>query len=384
MSVAPAPDEFHLLGDIYDAAVDGSLWSGVTAGIARVCSADKIMMATTDLLNPASNMAHSHNIPLSSIATYRDQGYAAMELELQNEWLSRFDLCTPSNSDDYFGGPEGYHKVAGRYYEMLLDNGIRRQIVARFEGSDFRFAAVGLNNYEPFAEHSLPALARLAPHLRRALEIHRQLSVVRRENEHLYRMLDALATGVVLIGSNQRICYANPVAVSQIRQHGGMDVRRETFRASDSERNRVLQRLIAGAIRTSQREGQGEGGGVMGLPADSGNHLTLSIFPLSALGTYRELRSDKVAAAIFMTEANARHQLPEQALADIYQLTPKEISVCRGFINMPQLELLAPEQGVTLSTLRTVLKSIYQKTGQGSQAQLMRLLMEMKLDFRHL
>lgn len=377
-------DEHHLIGDIYDAAVDGSLWPKVTAGVAGICEAEKVMMSATDILNPSYNLAIPHNITPRNIDVWRNEGYAAIELKVQNEWMSHFTLGEPSNSDDYFGGPEGYHKVAGRYYEMLERDHIRRQIIARFEGSDFRFSGIGLNNYDPFPEHSLPTLARLTPHLRRALEIHRQLCVVKSENDHLYRMLDALATGVVLIGSNERICFTNPSAISQIRQHGGIDVRRETFRASDSDGNQALQRLIASAIRTSQRDGLGNGGGVLGLPAESGNHLTLSVVPLSARSAYRELQSDKVAAAIFMTEANARHRIPEKALADLYRLTPREIRICSGFVNTPDLDSLAPEQGLTLGSLRTALKSIYQKTGQGSQAELMRLLMEMKLDFRHL
>jgi len=37
-----------------------------------------------------------------------------------------------------------------------------------------------------------------------------------------------------------------------------------------------------------------------------------------------------------------------------------------------------------LSTVRSMMKVIYQKTGQDSQARLMRLLMAARLDFRHL
>src|SRR6218665_357331 len=97
-------DETLLIGDIYDAAVDGSLWSKVTAGLAFVCGAEKVMVTATDILNPSYNLAIPHNITPRNIEVWRNEGYAAIELEVQNEWMSHFALGEPSDSDDYFGG----------------------------------------------------------------------------------------------------------------------------------------------------------------------------------------------------------------------------------------------------------------------------------------
>ncbi len=378
------PQIERLLGDIYDAAINGQLWAQVTASVAEACGAEKVMLSATDVLNPVYNFAAPHNIELMTVEEWRAGGYDAMEVELYRHWMTLADLRQPSNSDEVFGGPEGYARVAGPYYELLERSGIRRQMIAMFDKGDYRQAGIGLNNYDPFPPHSAQVLGRLVPHLRRALEIHRQLSSVRRENQQLYQALDVLATGVILLDTAHKVCYANPLAGQLLRQHGGISFQQRQLRLSQAAQSAKLNALIEGAVRTSLREASAQPGGVMGLPsAQAGQDLTLSVMPLSALAAYQELCHEQVAAALFISPSNAHHLLLERALVDLYRLSPREVELCRLFVNQPSLDSMATQLGISIHSVRTMMKSIFQKTGQDSQAKLVRLLMELRINFNH-
>src|SRR5690606_13291153 len=157
--------EQHLIGDIYDAAINSELWPRVTAGLADVCGAEKIMLAATDVLQPGSNFQFTHNIPPDNIAVWRQQGFDALEVELHERWMATVGVGEPSSSDEFFGGPEGFRAAAGAFYDMLVRHGVRRQMVVAFDKSEYRLAGVGLNNHDPFPSHSAPTLKRLSPHL---------------------------------------------------------------------------------------------------------------------------------------------------------------------------------------------------------------------------
>lgn len=396
--------EQHLIGDIYDAAINSQLWPQVTATLADVCGGEKVMLAATDVLQPGGNFQFTHKISAADIAVWRQQGFDALEVELHERWMANVPPSEPSSSDEFFGGPEGFRAAAGAFYDMLYQRNIRRQMVVMFDKSHYRLAGVGLNNFEPFPPHSAPALKRLSPHLSRAVEIHRQLVRVRSENDHLYQMLDLLSTGVVLLDVGERIRYANPVARRQLQQHGGLTVRNEGLLPHDLGIARRLHALVRSAIHASQRgavqssaaqssaardsttaDGAVVAGGVLGMPAPAGGQaLTISVMPLSSLAAYRDLSHDRIAAALFISQARGEHDLPLAALQDLYRLTPREAQACQAFVNGADLENVATALGVQLSTVRSMMKVIYQKTGQDSQAGLMRMLMEARLNFRHL
>lgn len=58
--------------------------------------------------------------------------------------------------------------------------------------------------------------------------------------------------------------------------------------------------------------------------------------------------------------------------------------ICQAFLRQPSLEAVAESCGLSLATVRSYLKSIYEKTGQHSQAELMHLLMSLRLNFEHI
>lgn len=376
-------EKLELIASIYDAALNPALWQQVTAQIARYCDGEKIMLATTDTLHPHSNFQHTYNISQEQITVWRE-GLDAEEVELHNRWSASVPAGTPISSDDYFGGPEQFLAAGGKFVKMLNSNNIRRQMVMLFDRDHFRLSGIGLNNFHPFAPHAAERLAELSPHLRRSLEIHYQISSLRNENHDLYQLLESMRFGVVLLDMQAKVRYTTKKARELFIGQGSFIVKQGLLRSKDAMICNQLQGLILNAIQISLCEGEQKNGNLSMSVADQhGKHLLLSIMPLSSLNNYRSLQSDNIAAAIFVSDNGAEIELPTQALVQLYGLTRREAEVCQAFVNMPNLEEIAQHFQLKTSSIRSLIKSIYYKTGQSSQAELMRLLVSSQLNFRH-
>lgn len=385
----PVDKEFTLIGDIYDAALDGSRWPGVMQTVAELAEARSAIITGMDMLNPGYNILTPHNLSEGCLAEYREAGWDELDMRVTGEAFRRLGgVGKAARLEDLFGSYEEWKIRVGDYYDYCRKWQMGAQMGVMLDIADFRWSCLGVHRPEDkghFDQRAVDFLDRIGVHLRRGLEIHRQLSLTRQHNAALYGLLDRMTVGVALLSLSGRVTYANVAAEQILRCHRVLQVTPAGIHCRDPLQNQRLQQLIRGAIETSQRDCQGNTGGVIGLTdASHALPLMLSVLPVSAIDTWQDLRSDNIAAALFITDPDQGHHLPDKLLRDNYQLSPREIVVCQHFINNPVLESLAPQLGVTLSSLRTFLKSIYEKTGQHSQVELMRLLMGLRSDFEHI
>lgn len=376
------PEYTHLIGTIYDAAINQSLWPEVTRQIAEYCGGERVMLATTDTLHPLSNFQHTHNIPLEQVQAWRE-GLDEEEVALHNRWAAQAGAGVPVSSDDYFGSPELFLQQGGPFVEMLNKIGIRRQLVMFFELNYFRISGVGLNNYHPFPDYAQQRMSRLAAHLSRSLEIYHQLLSLQAANRSLYQLLELLSSGVILLDAAHKVRYATHNARKMLIENDRLWVKQGKLCAREPGSQLELQGLVTNAVSVSQRALAANAGGVMGMAGSAGKDLILTVVPLSAMEPYRELYSDHIAAAIFVSLTGKAIELPLVALQRLYDLTPRELQLCQVFVNTPDIGQVAQEMNLKPSSVRSLLKSIYYKTGKTSQAELMRLLMEARLNFRH-
>lgn len=384
--------ESRLIGDIYDATLDPGLWSTVIQRFAEIAQADQANVLAFDRLNPDYFLFHAFGSQPEHRELYQSGGFAPLDMEFAGRWmLAGGGLGKAVANHQHEGGIEGYQRAAGRLFTEFFDKvGIYYQCGGLLEMTDFRWSVLGLHRGRQggaFEDETIATVSRLMPHLRRALQIHRQLIATNQRNARLYRLLDGLTTGVVLVDSGSRIRYANPQAERLLQQHDGLCVGgQHTLRANGAGLNAELQTLLAGAIRVSQREASPSGaGGVLACPDRLGEGmLMLTVAPLSELAGYEELSSEGIAAALFLTDPQACHRLSQTLLKRAYGLTDRECALCEAFANHPTLESVAAHAGLSLSSVRTYMKEIYAKTGKRSQAELMHLLKGLRLDFEHI
>lgn len=190
-------------------------------------------------------------------------------------------------------------------------------------------------------------------------------------------------TGVILLDASGRVRYTTSQARAMIMTNGKVAVKNGLLLLHDNASQLKLHGLVNNAIRIALREPFDHSAGILSVAGQAGAHITLSVMPLSSLANYSELRSDNIAAAIFISANDTQIALPVEALKQLYNFTPRELQVCQAFVNEADLERVAQSINLQVNSVRSLLKSVYSKTGQKSQAELMRLLMASRLNFRH-
>jgi DNA-binding CsgD family transcriptional regulator len=92
------------------------------------------------------------------------------------------------------------------------------------------------------------------------------------------------------------------------------------------------------------------------------------------MGDLRPGLSQSAVAALFVTPTLEQPQLPADALALLYDLTPAETRVLLAVARGESQAQVAASLGVLPSTVKTHLVHIFEKTGCSRQADLMRLV----------
>lgn len=381
--------EQELIGDIYDAALRPALWGPIIDAIVRLVGAEQGNLLAYDQLSPDYFLFHSSGTKPEALQYYQDGGFAPLDKEFTCRWAGEPGRVVANHRA--FGSIEAFKQEGGRFYsDFLTRAGILYQAGSILEKEEFRWAVLGMHRGEggqPFDGAPLEILSRLVPHVRRSLQIYRQVSQLQQANTHLYRVLDDIHAGVLLLDGQRRIRYANRAAEQLLSANSCLRVsaHHQLLAAAPAD-DSLLQQALAEAQLSSRRDRHASNGGsVLALPRrESTAPLMLTVAPLSELAGYLELSRDGIATALFVSDPEAGRHLPREHLQSAYRLSEREIDICQAFVNNPSTSSVAEHCGIADSTLRTYLKSIYEKTGKHSQAELVRLLMGLTTDFAHI
>jgi DNA-binding CsgD family transcriptional regulator/PAS domain-containing protein len=208
----------------------------------------------------------------------------------------------------------------------------------------------------------------LAPYVRTAIIAGLGVHERRSDVQQLLELLDSLALGVVLLDEKSHVTFANRSAMEIL----GSASARPVETASESSRQRI-ESLLRGILRGLALGGLGTST-VLAHPED-GRALQLMAAPLE----WPEARSDVAArftTALFLTDPTRSSKgLPIEGLAALYGLTPGEERLANLLAAGCTLAEAAERLSIRMSTVRGVLKALFEKTGTRRQASLVNLIL---------
>jgi DNA-binding NarL/FixJ family response regulator len=226
----------------------------------------------------------------------------------------------------------------------------------------------------PVSPTDFSRLRAIAPHFRRAIIISGILDEAMTAAATFSAALDASATAVVIVDEGMRIVHANAAAQPMLTEGDPiLDV---------SGRLEVSRELVPGQLALAVRSVGNEatlGRRGLGIPARrrSGSPVTLTVMPL----VHRSLRggvSQRAAAAILVAESGPL-QLPADALSLLYGLTPAEVRVFELVVEGGSNDDAAKALGVSLSTVKSHMVRVLEKTGARNRVGLVNLAHTIKL-----
>ncbi len=354
-----------LIADIYEAAIDDERWPAI-AGI--VATATGMPSAGVWFIDDGQ----VRDISLTEDIRATQQPYLAhfAKLDMWQRGLFRGPWERPRVGYELFSERD---LVKTEFYnDFARRAGMFRPMgaVIRLARNSFAIVATNRPGSTRLVEaEDEPNLARVLPHMRRAL----QLRLTQRKNPPRTQMhaaaLDALAFGVVVCEAGGRIVLANKAAQALAHAGAGITLGRtgKGLGAAVPAQTRALAALVNDAARA------GPGGIIRLTGRDGCAELIALVTPLPrSFGLDGGTRP--AYSLVTLRSAWDSPSFSAEMLIALFGVSPTQAEIALAIYNGKTPEQIAAERGVAISTLRTHLAEIFLRTGAENQRDLVRLL----------
>jgi DNA-binding CsgD family transcriptional regulator len=355
-----------LVGAIYDCALDPGLWPGALGSLRRAYRFRNANLALIDLTATAGHVQVASGIEepwLSRMELYSED---VIEMWGGQSAIDRFDVEEPyvltrvnpgatTGRNRYFaewGEPQG-----------LIDT--LAAILAR-DAAGFGNVAFGRHRDDgPITDDDVDSVRLILPHIRRAVAISRTLEIKQVTAATFEAVVQKLSAAVILVDAAGRLIYANAAGEAQLRQADPLELRAGRIAA------RVIagQKALTGALAALDNGSRARKGFDIPLRGRDGRIFALHVLPLRVDGI-RGAVAPNAAAAIFVTPRIPRREPRAELLAAVFGLTRAESRVFELAAAGIPPNAMASELGIGVSTVRTHLLRLFDKTGVRRQAEL--------------
>jgi DNA-binding CsgD family transcriptional regulator len=360
----------HAVECIYDCALDPRRWP---EAIKEVCAAARCMagaIAVTDFITGATRLQqHWGYAPgwLERMAHYAPE-IAEMWSSIPNLHSRPLDEPVVVLRD----GPPA--QLRSRYYqEWVRPQGIIDAISLTVLRQRDRIGECSLSRHESagaVTDRDIAIVRLLAPHIRRAVAISDVLDMQAITVGTFEASLDLIATGIVLVDGEANIIHANRAAQAMLASGSLIRSERGVLRTYRPETSAALRAAIAKAAGDEVAIGSAG----IGVPAPQANDepALIHVLPLMR-GDVRARLAPRASAALFITRAADDLGPSPTALAALFDLSAAEVRTLERLLAGDTLPEIAGKLGVAMTTVRTHLAHIFDKTGTSRQADLIRL-----------
>lgn len=367
-----APALSKLLGCLYEAAADPTLWSSTLEQIGVHCHATSAALL---MHNPSSNL---HSVTCNwgvdpEGASLYQKHYWSLDLWAQRgtalarrEWIGTSEeLC----SFDEFSRTEYYNDflqsfdIAHAAFALLRQRGEDEFVLGLYRGT----------SRGAFEDPDLDLLRFLTPHIRQAFALHQHIGDLKSRTVGMAAALDLLETGLVLIGLDARVVFMNRAAAAIVAKQDGLIATSARLRAQIPRESDQLEILIRSAVNTSGGKDLRSGGGLR-ISRRHGPSLQVQISPIRDLLLNWDTSS---SAVVFITDPAQKHCPTHDTLRAFFGLTAAEARVAALLGQGNSLGDISQALGVSGNTVKSQVASIHGKTGTTRQSQIVRLLMKL-------
>jgi len=368
--VKDAEELSALIGAIYAAALDPSLWVAV-------------LRKARALVGGSAAALFAKDMAAKSLDVYYDDGGLDPHYKrLYFEEYARLDPFTagqvaaeieePVSTADLL--PYDEFLKTRFYQEWARPQGLVDFVCAVLDKSATGAAMFGIFRHERdgLADSETRQRMRLVvPHLRQALAIGRSFEGKAAEADLLADTLDGLAAGIFLVDAAGRLAHANAGGRalledrSVLRLSGGRLVAREERSAPG------LSEVLAAAGGGAALPGRGV---AVALGAADGERYVAHILPLGAVPRRSLGRRPAAVAAILVHRVPLEAAFPSEAIARLHGLTPAELRVLGAIVEIGGVPETAGALGIAEATVKTHLHRLFGKTGATRQADLVKLV----------
>ncbi|MDO8465153.1 MAG: hypothetical protein Q7S46_07870 [Gallionella sp.] len=359
----------NLVGMVYDAALDQHKWPTFLEALALTVGGCSAMLRSVDLQTHQAGFVASVGYDPAWQKAYCDY---FVKLDHLTPALTQFRLGEVKLGEQAFSMSEQLKTEFYNDYNLPQDKMHAMGVMLAKDGSHtLMLAAQRGKRAGAFGEEQARLMGILAPHVTRAVQVHRRISSVTVEKEWALGTLDQLRMGVILTNSLGTPLFVNRAAEKILSLGQGINTRQGSLALPKAPETARLYQLITDAAQGAP--GTNRGGDMrIALPHSEFLHCMVMPIPLE-LSARLDVALASGCVAIFLSKPSGL-QLPPQRLAAQYGLTPAEARLAGKLAALRSMEQAADELCITVHTARSQLKSTFAKTGVQSQSELLMLL----------
>ena len=370
---APAFAQSDLLELIYAGVTDPSAWQEVLRGLQQMFAAEVVLLARHDVAAKSGACVHQIGMDPMLVGRYESE-FAKHNPWMQAERLYRVhsvvtgeevvrnaDLVKTDFYEHYLRPQRLLHRMCGVVWRR---------------GPEFWYVTAARQPRQPgFDDGETRWLARLLPHVKRALELSWQFTRERSARQTLLDVLDQLPTAIIVVDAAARPVMVSAAAEAILASSDGFLVKRRRLEALWHAERVRLDQLIASACAVA--DGDAAAGGQLTVSRPSGRRpFLVMVSPLPRAYCDQAGQQGRLAAVVIKDPHARLHAsaASRRELAEVYGLTRAEERLLHFILDGLGLFEAAERLGVSRNTARTHMKRIYAKTGTRRQAELMRSL----------
>lgn len=228
-------------------------------------------------------------------------------------------------------------------------------------------ALAGPSSGGVFSPSDISSLRRwLVPHLRRGLRMHQHLALARADRDVFGDALDRSPRGVFVIDLAGKILFANRVGLQLLATGDALRSQHGVITAASAAGTGALHRLMAAAVA-------GSAPGACTLRRPGGElPVLVDALPIRSAAAFEGLPAPRLL--LVATDPAQGREPSVAAVRAVFGTTESEALVAIRIAKGEGVPAVAVALGVSATTVRTHLKSVFDKTGTHRQAQLAWLL----------
>lgn len=365
----------RFIGDIYNAALDSALWPEVLAASAGYVGGQAAALVSKDTAGAVCTVHHQFGFDSGHVQLYRDEFWRMDPLAVS----AFFPIEQPTTVKDYV--PHDEFREGRFYREWGQPQGWIDAASVVLERSPTSSSAIIVARHETrgLVDHEMSTrMGLIGPHIRRAVEISKLVDLGQAEAATFADVFDGLSAGVFLVDAGARIVHANVAGRAILAAEDPLYSVRGRLVVSDPAIDRTLRAALAAVAKSDPEVGDG----AIALPlfsegselSEDGERHVAHVLPLTSGTGPRAGIAGTAVAALFVHKATMdRPSLPEN-VARHYKLTPTELRVLLGIVEVGGAPEVADALGIADNTVKTHLGRVYQKTGTRRQADLVKLV----------
>jgi DNA-binding CsgD family transcriptional regulator len=359
-----------LIGDIYDASLDATLWPHAFERIRDFLGDCTATLISQDAITKKVDLHFMLGHDRSYVDLYLERYFKINPLFPPAMFL---DIERTQTVSDVVPLQEFCRSRFAK--EWLAPQGIGDSVFSTVEKS-----AVGCTVFMTMRRTSDGAcdddmrrrFGLILPHVRRALLIGNVIDRNRVEAAALADSLDTLLSGMFIVNRTGRIIHANASGYAIVAEAKVLCAPNGRLTANDPSADQALLDIFTTAAGGDSMLGRR--GVAVPLRAHDNERYVAHVLPLTSGARRKAGISYGAVAAIFVRKAALDLPSPPVVIAQEFKLTAAELRVLFSIIDAGGASEVAEVLGISEATVRTHLHRLFEKTGTVRQADLVKLV----------